>query len=736
MNADQVVQLLQPDGMVSRIFPGFESRSAQLCMMRSVIDAYNNENIALIEAGTGTGKSLAYLVPALLWASQRKERTVISTNTIALQEQLIQKDIPFLLKALQLDLKSTLVKGMSNYICLRRLEEIRFELRFLDVKEAQEIEKIDIWKENTKDGSRSDLPFMPSHEAWERVCAEGDACSFRKCPFYEKCHFFQARKQASDSQILVVNHHMLFADLSARGEDNNYNNPCILPNYNRIILDEAHNIEDVATDFFAARTSHFTFLKSLSKLLSDKQGKLLMLKEKLHSHFVRKKPSGYVNLMNKLEIDLPILRNELYQQIGSIFQTYELFAEKVQKFSLTNIKNEDSLKTETKLRVLSEHHNIPLWLEKVIPETKRLKERVLSFSLLIDSIEKDIENLNDDRFNEFSKGLRLEIEALTKKISNASNIIELFTEPSDKAVRWIESQHIKTGHNIHLVNAELDISKHLVASLFSKFQTIILCSATLTTNRKFDFIRQRLGLNASFAAEREIKEYAYDSPFDFKKQSLLAIPTDLPQPTHPDFIPSASEKIFMAIQASRGNAFVLFTSYAMLKSCFYHISDRLHANKYTVFKQGDEHRQTLLSKFRETNRSVLFGTDSFWEGIDVVGEALRCVIIVKLPFKVPSEPIIQARTEAILQQGGDPFMDYSLPNAIVKFKQGFGRLIRHKTDRGCVVCLDSRILNKGYGKQFINSLPDCQQAFLDSNSLQQTMSDFYRKTHYLTKVHH
>ncbi len=276
-------------------------------------------------------------------------------------------------------------------------------------------------------------------------------------------------------------------------------------------------------------------------------------------------------------------------------------------------------------------------------------------------------------------------------------------------MRWIENQPLKTLLNVHLVDADLDVSKALANFLFSQFPTIILCSATLTTNQQFHFIRQRLGLHAKLLPQRTVTEHIYDSPFDYYKQAILAVPTDMPPPTHASFNQIAYENVWKAIEVSHGQTFVLFTSYTMLQDCYKALAKRLEAHRYPAFKQGDESRQELLNKFKKTKRAVLFGTDSFWEGVDVIGDALRCVIIVKLPFKVPIEPIIQARTEAIIDRGGDPFFEFAVPHAIVKFKQGFGRLIRHKWDRGCIVCLDTRLVTKGYGKLFLNSLPQSQK---------------------------
>lgn len=732
------LQVLQADGILSRSLKGFEPRSAQQKMLTDIIEAYENQAIALIEAGTGTGKSIAYLIPALLWAVQKKERTLISTNTITLQEQLIHKDIPMLTKALNADVKAVLVKGMSNYLCFRKLDDVKQELLLFPSEEIKELERIEAWAQTTQDGTRSELPFVPSGGIWERVCAESDTCSRQECPHYQQCHFFKARRQANDAHILVANHHILFADLAFRAEQENYKNPAILPVYTRIVLDEAHNIEDIATEYFAGRVSHLDILRNMARLSSEKnakaQGKLPLLKEKISEQYKNQLPRNVSGLLSKLTIELPNLRRDLIQLVHEAFQAFSNFIRILQSNQDTLANDENQL-GENKLRILPYHKTHPDWFKEVVPRSRLLLDGLKNYIQSLNSLEEEIKCLNNDRLNEQTKGIRTDIIAYTARLAGCCQIIQDFISDADysKRVRWVELIKLRTITNTLLVDAELDVAQRLVKFLFSKFATIILCSATLTTNKQFDFIKRRLGLTSELLPDRQIIEAIYDSPFNYQQQALFAIPIDMQHPQHPLFPIDASEKIWQAIQASHGNAFVLFTSYNLLKTCYQHLIQRLEENRYTVLKQGDDNRNSLLNRFKNTDRSILFGTDSFWEGVDVVGDALRCVIIVKLPFKVPSEPIIQARTEAIAARGGDPFHEYSLPNAIVKFKQGFGRLIRNKQDRGCIVCLDTRLITKGYGKVFLNSLPPCQQAFEKGSILQQQMSEFYRKTYYLVR---
>ncbi|MEC7840258.1 MAG: helicase C-terminal domain-containing protein [Chlamydiota bacterium] len=736
LEVKKVVDLFKSNGLIGLNIPHFESRSDQQKMVANIVDAYNENKVALIEAGTGTGKSMAYLVPAMYWAVQAKEKTLISTNTINLQEQLLHKDIPALAKALNLEIKAVLVKGMGNYVCLRKVHESLEEMTLFPTDEQQELQKIEKWAQSTNDGSKTSLSFVPTHQTWEKVCAEGDTCNRDKCPFYKNCHFFRARNRAKDAHILISNHSLLFSDLAVRGVSEKGNG--ILPDYSRVILDEAHNIEEIATDHFAWKASGLFILKTLARLITTKQnktfGKLPLLYRQILRMYGHEGPKDVQAILNKINSEIPALRRELTQITNESFGCYAEFINIIHPPEEATDQSGLEIK-ENKLRILQQHHQHPSWKEEVIEQSQDLIKLLKKFIQTLHSLEADISSLNNEKLNEQTEGVRSEISALSNRLEDTCNTLKQFIIPEipPSKVRWVETKKYRQQEHVELIDADLDISKLLVNNLFRKFPTTILCSATLTTNNHFKFIRNRLGLVPGLMDGKPVTENQYQSPFNYQKQAILAVPTDLPPPSDPNFTKEASKAIFAAVQASQGNAFVLFTSYSMMRYCHSLLEKKLENLRLPILMQGQDTRKNLLHKFKTINKSILFGTDSFWEGVDVSGEALRCVIIVKLPFQVPKEPIVQARMEAILANGGSPFFDFSIPNAIVKFMQGFGRLIRNRKDRGCILCLDSRLIKKPYGKLFINSLPNCQKFFVDTPSMYKLMVDFYKKTYYLTK---
>ncbi|MBS0604759.1 MAG: DEAD/DEAH box helicase family protein [Verrucomicrobia bacterium] len=700
-------------GLLSRSLKNYEERVGQKEMSLRILDAYQEDSIALIEAGTGTGKSLAYLVPAVYWALKHQEKTVITTHTIALQEQLLLKDIPFLLKTMDVDLKACLVKGMGNYLCLRKLRELQDQPLLFSMEETKEVQAIEQWSEKTNEGSRSDIPFPVSPATWEKVAAEGEACNHVHCPHYKECFFFKARKEAADSQILIVNHHLLLADIEKRRR--NPGQESILPLYNRLVIDEAHNLEDIALESFAQRFERIAFLRQLAKLHSDshpERSRLMLLRQEL-SVLSAIPPT----LLQKLEIDIPAQKRVCQTQLEEAFAELSHFFE-------THLADKPFFKEkESKKRITDGVSENPFWKETIVKSLLNLAEEIQRLSQMLNGILTDLEEFKGASFYEKLSIHLLEIQAIAQRLEQCSAFLEQFTqdEPKEKRVRWFESN----GSNVILVDAALDISAFLTEHLFSQQRTSVLCSATIATAKSFSFLKKRLGL---VDYEEKLMEEIYESPFNYQERALFVVPTDLPAPSSPNYLAECIKAMQEAIEISKGSVFLLFTSYDMLQNCYRSLSSGTLPQRYPFLKQGDLPRHLLLEQFKKKEGSVLFATDSFWEGVDVPGEALRCVVIAKLPFSVPSDPLYEAYSQSLEKEGLDPFSDYSVPQAVIKFKQGFGRLMRKHDDRGCVICLDHRIVKKNYGKQFLDSLPPCKTCFASKAEAFAQMRQFYEKT--------
>lgn len=709
---EQLLALIfSKDGLLSRSLKNFEERPGQKEMSQHILEAYEEDRIALIEAGTGTGKSLAYLVPAVYWALKHQEKTVITTHTIALQEQLLHKDIPFLLKTMDVDLNACLVKGMGNYLCLRKLHELQSQPLLFSMEEAKETQAIEQWAEKTQEGSRSDLSFPVAPATWEKVAAESESCNHVHCPHYKECFFFKARRQAEEAQLLIVNHHLLLADIEKRRR--NPTQESILPPYQRLVIDEAHQLEDIALESFAQRFDRMAFLRQLAKLHSDthpERSRLALLRIEL-SVLSAIPPV----LLQKLDIELPAQKRRCQTQLEETCAQLMHFFETLMAEQLSS--------KESKRRITEAIFENPFWKENSVKALLLLAEEIQRLSLGLKGVLTDLEEFKGAAFYEKLSLHILEVQAIALRLEQAAAFLEQFTqdEPKEKRVRWFES----SGANIALVDATLDVSHFLNEHLFSQQRTSVLCSATIATARSFSFLKRRLGLDGQ---ENKLKEEIFDSPFNYKERTLFVVPTDLSLPSSPEFTSECATAMAEAVTISRGSAFLLFTSYEMLQSCHRALSRTDLSQRYPFLKQGDLPRHLLLEQFKRREGSVLFATDSFWEGVDVPGEALRCVIIAKLPFSVPSDPLYEAYAQSLEKEGLDPFFDYSVPNAVIKFKQGFGRLMRKNDDRGCVVCLDHRIVKKSYGKHFLKSLPDCRTCFAPKAVAFAEMKDFYQRT--------
>jgi ATP-dependent DNA helicase DinG len=700
----EIERLLSPRGAVARQLKDYESRPEQIRMISAVVEAFNKSGLALIEAGTGTGKSLSYLLPAVFWSARNQERVVISTNTINLQEQLIYKDIPFLQGVLDFPFKAVLVKGRNNYVCLQKIENLRQEGEYLiETEERAEIKVLMDWAGSTSDGSRADLGILPRSGVWEKVACDSDQCTRIKCPFYSRCFFYRARREAAAAQILVVNHHLLFSDLAIRGQTGNYRDTALLPSYRRIVLDEAHNVEEIATEYFGEQLSRNGFQRLLSRLYALKEkekirerGYLPFLLVKLRGLESRIDLNVYLRIHQQIDAVLLPLRENLAFQAGQSFEDW-----------LTYFEGSDSgPRAESKIRLTPQLRQREDWKQRVLPAVRQLIQEIRDFFLQLSTLEKWLGDLADDIQDELAPQL-VELGALLSRLeATALGLASVFSDAEDGQVRWVECQKGKNFRNLILKQAPLEVAELLRERVFTPFPTVVLTSATLTTETSFQYIKHRLGLD-SYPPTR-LAELQLPSSFNYKKQVVLGILNSLPSPDQPQFAKDLSRVILKSILASGGRALILFTSYSLLFKTYQELAESLRALNIRPLRQGEAPRHRLTQTFKEDKTSVLFATDSFWEGVDVAGDALENVILTKLPFSVPREPIIQARVESIELRGGNAFLEYSVPQAVIKFKQGFGRLIRKKTDRGSIMIFDRRVLEKYYGKIFLNSLPDCR----------------------------
>ncbi len=691
LDKEALCSILLPGGVLSREFDYYEVRDSQVEMMEGVIDAFNDNKINVTEAGTGVGKSFAYLIPSLQWAHQNKERVVVSTATINLQQQLIEKDIPVIQRITGTQVKSVLIKGRGNYICLRRLDEaVRDQSLFNEENDVLDV--LLQWAQTTKTGSKSDLSFMPDRVLWNKVCSESDSCMGIKCPNREKCFVMKVRKEASSAHILVVNHHLLFSDLAMRINGAGFSGTAVLPPFSRVVFDEAHTLEKSATSFFSENYNKFILLKSLASLYGRKKRIVYGVLQRIKQLF----PSPeFINMVPPLVMEVKEYM-ELLEQSSDVYLNG--------KSSRRIMKEEESSVQDNLLSAMSDLHRSVVKLVQVIH----------------DGAEELFTEMDDDP-DVFI--LKITMQRL-QRICRVLDLFQHYTEEEEK-IFWIEKK--RTGKKDPFYSfsiTPLDISGMMKASVYDTQKTAVFTSATLTIQKKFDFWKQRTGLALEDGNSERMVYKRLTSPFEYRKQVLLCVPDDAPDPGSDTFQEYLSRAILEILEISEGKALVLCTSYTMLTSAYSRTCSLLEKRGITVMKQGEADRSKLLSSFNSNISSVLFATDSFWEGVDVPGEALRVVIICKLPFRVPTDPIVKARMERIEALGGNPFFDLSLPEAAMRLKQGFGRLMRRKNDHGVVVILDPRIIRKNYGSILLESLPETALSIKSKEGMLMDMEDF------------
>ncbi len=638
MQQNLIEQVFGTKGLISRNHENYENRPGQVTMAEAVTSAFDEKRHLIVEAGTGTGKTLAYLIPAIAAAQSDKKTIVISTGTKNLQEQLMEKDIPFLQKILPKKFSAAYMKGRGNYACIYRIQKAEHQPILDGLDQMDHFDKIRRWVNETDTGDRRELTDLPENlPFWNRINARSETCIGQKCPDFEPCFITRMRAKAEHADIIVVNHHLFFADLSVRG--NQYGK--VIPDYDAVIFDEAHLIEDIAADYFGFQVSNF----QLDELVRDTD--TLPISDASTTREITKVAARISGIAEQFFILFSQLRTD-----GRMPLNADVFS------TLTRDGDHQ----------LTRHGEVHYSLDQALE----------SLAKLIEPFGKDLP----------------EADSLLRRIRQTRFDLDFIINQSEKNfVYWIE----RRGRGVFLRASPVDVSELLREKLFEKVQTCILTSATLSSGGAFKFVRERLGLDSS-----KTVGLVAPSSFDYENQAMIYLPKSMPDPRTPEFTQLAAGEIVKILNVTNGRAFVLATSNASMKALYELVSSRV---RFPCFLQGTMSKSGLLENFRETPNAVLFATQSFWQGVDVQGEQLSCVIIDKLPFAVPTDPIVAARSRFIDENGGRSFFEYSVPQAVISLKQGVGRLIRSRSDKGVIAILDPRLRTKPYGRDFLQSLP-------------------------------
>jgi ATP-dependent DNA helicase DinG len=635
-----MLEVFGPDGLIARAHPEYEYRPGQVEMARAVMRAFEEKRHLIVEAGTGTGKTLAYLVPAIAAALGGNGRVIVSTGTKNLQEQLMEKDIPFLQQVLPKPFTATYMKGRSNYLCLNRLARAQSMPVLEGLDEVDYFDEVCHWSKESETGDRAELANLPeSLSFWRHIDARSESCLGQKCPDFDPCFITRMRNRAQEADIVVVNHHLFFADLSLRGS--NYGS--VLPEYTAVILDEAHLVEEVASEYFGAQVSNY----QIDDLVRD---------------------------LGRLTIEDADVDKELTHSVARLSRFSENFW-----MGFRDGRGEDGRYPIIPGTFARKNREGEM-------EATPLGELYVVLEGAITRTETTLDAMKDKP---------PDVENLIRRLREIRFALEFIVTGSDKKfVYWLE----RRNRGVFLRASPIDVAGLLQDKLFEEVPTVVLTSATLSSGGNFSFIRDRLGLDTA-------DDLIAESSFDYQSQAILYLPAKMPDPRDREWAPAAAAEVIRILNATEGRAFVLSTSLAGMQALYDNVWAEID---YPCLVQGSAAKGQLLKRFRETPNAVLFATSSFWQGVDVRGEQLSCVIIDKLPFAVPTDPIVAARQRYIEDTGGSSFYQYSVPQAIIALKQGLGRLIRSTTDRGVLAILDPRLRTKGYGRTFLQSLPPCR----------------------------
>lgn len=695
LDIEDTALYLSDGGPLSKISPDFEERPVQIELLRKIAEAFNKNALGVFEAGTGVGKSYAYLIPAMIWAVENKERVIISTGTINLQQQLCEKDIPAAEKIVGKKIKAVLLKGRQNYVCMRRLQDAGND-RDLFSGDTDMLDAITEWVQTSATGSKSDLPFMPSDSVWARVKSESDACMGMRCPFHNECFVMKVRKEAAGANIIVVNHHLLFADIESRMNGVGYDDQAVLPPYRRIVFDEAHGIENAATSFFS---------ESVNRYVIQKQVNLLYRKRKGAS-------SGYIYSLSVLSTQQDKADNaeDIAERIKTDMNNLEIVAADLLQHNSTQRLSDATARD----------------FSPVLTLASSLAKSIESLTALVREIMEGIAEEDKDA------GVYWEAKLALRRLDSAVALLNNFTMWEEKRdiVFWMQTKYlpkdmVKAGENpayVVFTSTPLDIAPLMNTGVFEPMESVVFTSATLEINRDFGYWMRRTGVK--YSDEERLMKGEFPSPFPYKTNLLFAVPKDAPEPSDISFQPYIEAAVTRLITAAGGRTLVLFTSYDSLRNAYNSVRLNLRGFPALLLKQGDDDNARLLDTFREDTASVLFATDSFWQGVDIPGESLSQVIIVKLPFTVPNDPVFTARAEAVEKRGGNSFMELSVPEAVIKFRQGYGRLMRRSSDRGTVIVLDRRIYEKRYGTLFTKSVPESKTLYAPLDEVVCAVHDF------------
>jgi ATP-dependent DNA helicase DinG len=659
-------EIFGPRGLIARAHPEYEYRPGQVQMAEAVLRAFEGRRHLIVEAGTGTGKTLAYLVPAVAAAVARGGRVVVSTGTKNLQEQLMEKDIPFLQRVLPKKFTAAYMKGRSNYVCLHRVKRAEAAPILEGLDDIDYFDEVRRWSRESETGDRAELTELPENLSfWRHIDARTEICTGQKCPDYDACYITRMRQRASDADIIIVNHHLFFADLALRGGEYGQ----VIPDYSAVIFDEAHQVEDVAAEYFGAQVSNY----QLEEMLRDLQM-------------------------------LPVTDVSLNRELTRVSARVSRFAEQFWLGFARDVRAEEGRSPLVPGTFARKTRGGEI-------EATPLGQSYLSLDGALARMEATLDVIRDKP---------PEVENLVRRVREARFQLEFIVAGDDRRyVYWVE----RRGRGVFLHASPIDVSTLLQDKLFERVETVVLTSATLASAGSFDFIRRRLGLaspDAGAAGElsaEDDEEVAAGSPaaktdeliaqsgYNYEEQAVLYLPPRMPEPRSPQWIERAAREVVELLHVSRGRAFVLSTSLSGMRALHERVAREVD---FPCFVQGSASKAGLLERFRATPNAVLFATASFWQGVDVRGEQLSCVIIDKLPFAVPTDPVVAARQRFIEEQGGSSFYQYSVPQAIITLKQGLGRLIRSTTDRGLLAVLDPRLRTAAYGRLFLASLPPCR----------------------------